>query len=310
MQYKDKGLLRGVGTVCVLIFFLLPFGARAQKATVQESFVFSFPSIPDSLTTVGGRAAYLVSHYWDRASFPAALSSVDNDSIEQAWVNYCDLFALTDAAVVGRSLSGLTASEAISPSAGIFLMSLAEKYLFDTGSPYCNDAAYLAALNAFTSRHDVDTLYQLRYASQLRMLSHCRVGGTAADFGFVSDSGAASSLYQLSAPRLLLLLYDPECDHCRLVMGWLERSPRIASLLSSGRLFILSVNVGDVDSSAARYGHRPNWTDTHDHNHSIIANSLYDLRTQPLCLLLDADKKVIAKMTSVSDLEQQLASLL
>ncbi|WP_028897285.1 DUF5106 domain-containing protein [Prevotella sp. HUN102] len=272
---QDKRFLRGIGTVCVLLLLcLLPSAASAQKATAQESFVFSFPSIPDSLTSVGSRASYLVSHYWDKASFPAALSSADNDSIEQAWVNYCDLFSLADSAVVERSLSGVLSEARFSASVRIFLMSLAEKYFFDSDSPYCNDAVYLCALKAFVSCRDVDCLYQMRYAAHLRMLEHCREGGRASDFGFVSGRGTTSTLYRLSASHVLLMIYDPECDHCKSVIGWLKTDERIASLRTSGKLAILSVNVGEADNAALKPDAGHNWIDTRETHPDMIAGNL------------------------------------
>ena len=307
MPSRDKVVLRAA----VLFFcsFLLLM-ANIQTARAQESFVFSFPSIPDTLTTVNTRAAYLVSHYWDKVSFPSALSSADNDSIEQAWVNYCDLFRIVPSAVVKHSLVGLIANKTISPTSEIFLMSLAEKYLFDTESPYRNDTTYLSGLEAFISRPDIDALYQQRYLAQLRMLTHCCEVSMVSDFSFVTDNGASSTLYQLSTPHTLLLLYNPECDHCQLVMEWMDTNSHVASLLSSGKLSILSVNIGEADDSHQRYGRRPHWIDIRNTIPNLIDTNLYDLRTFPLCLLLDDNKRIIGKATDVSILEQQLVRLL
>lgn len=306
----DKGLLRGLRAAVLLFCSFLPFMAGTRTARAQESFVFSFPSIPDTLTAVDARAAYLVSHYWDRASFPSALSSADNDSIEQAWVNYCDLFGLVDGAVVEHSLSTVVSEGHFPVSARIFLMSLAEKYFFDSDSPYCSDAAYLCVLKACTACTDIDKLYQERYASHLRMLMGCREGSVAADFRFRADNSISSTLYQLSSPHTLLLLYNPDCDYCRSMMNWVETNPQVASLCSDGKLLILSVNVGEsAHASTGGDGHR-NWIDAHDSDANILKSNLYDLRTLPLCLLLDADKKIVGKMATVSELEQKLRAVL
>lgn len=310
MIIQDKGFLRRVGTLCVLIVFCcLALTANAQKPRTPDSFIFSFPSIPDSLTSVNARATYLLGHYWDKASFPSVLSVADNDSIEQAWVNYCDLFSLADGAVMERSLSDVLSDGRFSASVRIFLMSLSEKYFFDSDSPYCNDAAYLCALKTFVSCKDVDSLYRMRYAAHLRMLVNCREGGRASDFGFVSGRGTTSTLYQLSASHVLLMIYDPECDHCKSVIGWLKTDKGIASLLSSGKLAILSVNVGETDNVALKPDAGHNWIDTRKTHPDMIEGNLYDLRTLPLCLILDADKNIVAKACKVSDLEQKLRAL-
>lgn len=308
MQSTDKGLLRGLRAAVLFCCCILPLMAGAQTARAQESFIFSFPSIPDTLTTAPARATYLVAHYWDRATFPATVSSADNDSIEQAWVNYCDLFGMVDSSVVAQSLSQVLAPGRLTPSASGALMSLAEKYLFDTASPYGNDAAYLAALKAFTARADVDSLSLRRYASQQRMLTTCSVGGRPSNFRFVPHSGRYATFYSLAVPRLLLVLYDPECDHCQSLLQWLGSNARVARLLSQGRLFILSVNVGDATVAQSVSTDPSHWFDAYDPDGTIVASNRFDLRTMPLCLLLDGNKHVIGKGSEAAQVEQMLLS--
>lgn len=297
--------MRGLRAAVVLCCALLPWVAGTQTARAQEPFIFSFPPIPDSLTTVDSRATHLVAHYWDCAVFPPSLSAADNDSVEQAWVNYCDLFRLTHAAVARRSLAGLVGREGVP---AVFLMSLAEKYLFDTASPCHNEDAYVGALEAFVARQDVDTLYRVRYASQLHMLAHCREGATVANFGFEGVEGGAT-LYGLSAPRLLLVVYDPECEHCQEVVGWLAADAHVAALLAGGKLAILSVDVGEGSVGGVLPRTRKGWVDTHHTIPSIVEDNCYDLRTLPLCLLLDGDKRVVAKTSALGVLKERLLEL-
>jgi len=307
MPSRDKVVLRAA-----VLFWccLLPWVVGMQTVRAQGHFVFSLPSIPDSLTTVDARATHLVAHYWDGAVFPPSLSATDNDSIEQAWVNYCDLFRLADTSVAQASVARLVGDEHLPSASAVFVMSLAEKYLFDTESPYASDTTYISALRAFTARQDVDTLYRLRHASQLRMLTHCCVGSTAADFSFVPTSGIATTLYRFSVPQMLLVIYDPTCDHCRALMDWLSANTHVASLLSSGNFSILSINVGDTNNSTQYDGYSTNWTDARDTYHNIVTDNLYDLRTLPLCLLLDTDKKIVAKTTDIPLLKQAFRSLI
>ncbi|MCI5560938.1 MAG: DUF5106 domain-containing protein [Phocaeicola sp.] len=305
MQYKDKGFLCN-NIICKLA--LLCFMACVQTSNAQESFIFSFPTIPDSLTTVGLRADYLVTHYWDKAYFPNTLSSTDCKSIEQAWVNYCDLFRLADEHVVRHSLSKLTVNDAYPSPTSNFLMSLAEKYFFDTDSPYSNDNLYLDALNAFLTRQDVDSLLKERYSLQLQILTACCEGAKATDFSFKTNSGT-STLHQLTSPFVLLLFYDSECDHCRFMLNELETNLHVASLLSEGKLFILSVNVGGESNNMIKPHTHVNWIDSNETMpHITFVN--YDLRTLPLFLLLNSDKKIVTKWTNVSNLNKELRSFL
>lgn len=295
MIIEDKGFVRK--TICALLMVACSLPLLAQSS---DSFIFSLPSIPDCLTTVPERATYLVEHYWDKAVFPETLSEADKDSIEQAWVDYCDLFKLTDEATIRHSLVQLLKEGRFKATTGIFLMALAEKYFYTPDSPFRNEKAYVCALKAFVIRPDIARIDQVRYAFQLRMLLHCKVGSKAADFSFTTADGTSTSLYRLSAPRILLFIYDPECDHCQLAMDWLETNSRIAELLSAGKLFILSVNVGDADHHLLkRFSPRDNWIDTRDTENNIADSTLYDLRTLPLMLLLDEEKKILVKTTEV-----------
>lgn len=297
--------MRGLRAAVVLCCILLSWVVGMQTARAQESFIFSFPPIPDSLITVDSRATHLVDHYWDNAVFPPSLSAADNDSVEQAWVNYCDLFRLTHVAVARRSLARLVGRKDVP---AVFLMSLAEKYLFDTTSPCHNEDAYMGALEAFMARQDIDTLYRVRYASQLHMLAHCLEGATVANFDFESAEGVAT-LYGLSAPWMLLVVYDPECEHCQEVVGWLAADAHVTALLASGKFAILSVDVGEGSVSGVLPRTRKGWVDTHHTIPSIVEDNSYDLRTLPLCLLLDGDKRVVAKTSTLSALKDRLLGL-
>lgn len=292
--------------VFALLCYLLFGVASTQTVQAQVSFVFSYPSIPSSLTSVDDRATYLVTHYWDNAIFLPSLSTEEKDAVEQLWVNYCDLFRLTNTSTISQSMTQLMSSKSVPPT---IFMSLAEKYLFSTDSPYHNDEAYMVALESFLHRDDTDSLYKQRFTTHHHMLTNCREGVKVADFRFKTENGY-SSLYEISLHHTLLLLYDPDCDHCQEIMEWLSNDTHVANMLAENKLNILSVNITATSPQTSSLYNQDKWLNIQGTLPDIVASNKFDLRMLPLCLLLDSNHKIIYKTNNRILLEKHLKALL
>ena len=122
--------------------------------------------------------------------------------------------------------------------------------------------------------------------------------------GVSSFCGAAASL---KAEYTLLCFYDPSCDECGRVKGRLAASPAVCGMVGEGRLAVLSVNVAG-DSGAWRDAAVPEgWTDGCDVGERLVRGAVYDLKAMPTLYLLDREKRVLLKDTSVGRLEAKLA---
>lgn len=115
-------------------------------------------------------------------------------------------------------------------------------------------------------------------------------GSPAADFSFVTSEQASEQTlhaFRRGEP-LLVIFYDPDCDHCRKVIAELSDM--------SGLPTVLAVC---IETSAKRWeqsrGALPeSWIKAFDRS-GILENDLYVIRTMPSIYLLDGDRNVILK---------------
>ena len=284
----NKLLLLLIGLAGHLFF---PTDLMAQSGTNG----FTLPVIPDTLQTVESRSSYLVARYWDRFSFADSLQFMNQpEVVEQALVDYVDLFRLVPAAEAENSLSALMDKASVTLNGFLFFYNTLEKYLYDTTSPMRNEALFIP---------DDD---KLRPAMLLKSVSKNKVGSTAADFSYTKSDGSQHRLSELLTPLILLLFFDPECDDCHQVILRLEKMTQLNQQISDKQLTILAIYPGENKRLWQTMAEQmqPSWEIGMDESQAIYGKELYDILGFPSMYLLDQDKTVILKDTSLTALEE------
>ncbi len=171
----------------------------------------------------------------------------------------------------------------------------------------CDEELYILVLRALTANPRIGEADKLRPRRLLETVSKNRPGDKAADFEFLGRDGVKRRMSHLKAEYTLLCFYDPSCDECGRVKGRLAASPAVCGMVGEGRLAVLSVNVAG-DSGAWRDAAVPEgWTDGCDVGDRLVRGAVYDLKAMPTLYLLDREKRVLLKDTSVGRLEAKLA---
>lgn len=114
-------------------------------------------------------------------------------------------------------------------------------------------------------------------------------GTKAADFMFGTLTKASLTLHDyLPGKPLVLLFYDPDCDHCREVI---EELSAIGSQID-----VLAVDIaGNEKRWRQSVGLLPeDWTGAFDRS-GILGNDTYVIRSMPSVYLLDAERTVVLK---------------
>ena len=253
----------------------------AQSATNG----FTLPAIPDTLQTVESRSSYLVAHYWDRFSFADSLQFMNQpEMVEQAVVDYVDLFRLVPAAEAENSLSALMDQASVTLNGFLFFYNTLEKYLYDATSPMRNEALFIPVLQKMMASNKLNDDDKLRPAMLLKSVSKNKVGSMAADFSYTKPDGSRHQLSELQTPLILLLFFDPECDDCHQVILRLEKMTQLNQQIAQQM--------------------QPSWEIGMDESQAIYGKELYDILGFPSMYLLDQDKTVILKDCSLTALEE------
>lgn len=275
----------------------------AQSATNG----FTLPAIPDTLQTVESRSSYLVAHYWDRFSFADSIQFMNQpEMVEQALVDYVDLFRLVPAAEAENSLSALMDQASVTLNGFLFFYNTLEKYLYDATSPMRNEALFIPVLQKMMASNKLSDDDKLRPAMLLKSVSKNKVGSTAADFSYTKPDGSQHRLSELQTPLILLLFFDPECDDCHQVIMRLEKTDVLNQLTADRQLTVLAVYPGENKRLWQTMAQHmlPTWEIGMDESQTIYNKELYDILGFPSMYLLDQHKTVILKDASLTALEE------
>lgn len=275
----------------------------AQSATNG----FTLPAIPDTLQTVELRSSYLVAHYWDRFSFADSLQFMNQpEMVEQALVDYVDLFRLVPAAEAENSLSALMDQASVTLNGFLFFYNTLEKYLYDATSPMRNEALFIPVLQKMMASNKLSDDDKLRPAMLLKSVSKNKVGSMAADFSYTKPDGSQHRLSEVQTPLTLLLFFDPECDDCHQVIMRLEKTDVLNQLTADRQLTVLAVYPGENKRLWQTMAQHmlPTWEIGMDKSQTIYNKELYDILGFPSMYLLDQQKTVILKDASLTALEE------
>ena len=278
-----------------LVFF--PTDLMAQSGTNS----FTLPIIPDTLQTVESRSSYLVAHYWDRFSFADSLQFMNQpEVVEQALVDYVDLFRLVSAAEAENSLSALMDKASVTLNGFLFFYNTLEKYLYDATSPMRNEALFIPVLQKMMASDKLNDDDKLRPAMLLKSVSKNKVGSTAADFSYTKSDGSQHRLSEVQTPLTLLLFFDPECDDCHQVIMRLEKTDVLNQLTADRQLTVLAVYPGENKRLWQTMAQHmlPTWEIGMDESQTIYNMGF------PSMYLLDQHKTVILKDASLTALEE------
>lgn len=269
---------------------------------------YEFPDVPITLGTPEERVEFLGKHFWDQFDFADTAYAYHPEIIEQAWVDYINILAnlpLKDAQTSIKNTMQIAGKE---KRVYQILIGMAEKYLHDPNSPMRNEEFYIPVLEAIGKSALLDEAEKIRPASQLKMALKNRAGTKGTDFAYTLENGKQGTLYGIAAKYTLIYFHNPGCHACEEIMAHLANSLQIQHALSQKQIAILTL-YPDEDLTEWK-NHLPelptNWINGYDKEQAIQGRSLYDLKAIPTLYLLDKDKKVLLKDTTVPIIEEYL----
>lgn len=254
------------------------------------------PQLPEGMTIPEDRAAYIMLHIWD---FPENLASTE--IAEQALSDFLSVAAagIAPANAYAVAVDTLTAKAV---EAGIDIFSLAAKYTSDPDAPFFDDELYLPFINAVLATpvflaKNPGLEEHLLYDRECILKN--RVGTKAATFIIESttvDNFEINTLYQ--SPLNLLILFDPDCSHCRETLTELSISHSLAKAVSDKRVNVIAVWVDAPDSpTSLSLPTAAGWHVVSDRT-GIMDKDLYDLPIMPTIYVVD-DKGIVIRKNLV-----------
>jgi hypothetical protein len=271
-------------------------------AAASTEHTFPYPQIPNLLTTPEDRRDYLLQHYWDRFDMAdTTLVKHNPDVTEQGMSNYLSLLndPETPEASARTALDAFCTALHGHAEAQQYFVDKLNDYLFDVNSPVYSEATFCRFLERMVGDTLIDEVHRLRFAPVLEVIHRNNPGQRATEFCYTTADGRLHTLLGTPAVggRLLLMFYDPDCDHCKEVLAEMCADEWLAGALAAGRLALLAVYTeGDEELWRSTLDRFPTgWLPGIDLNTTIRSRLLYDLKAMPTLYLLDEDHTVLLK---------------
>lgn len=280
--------------VVICCFHMLSASATALADSISE---LPLPNVPATLRNPVERANYIIVHFWDALDFRDSLRSHNRDFMEQNFSNFISVFPYADEQARRSAVEVLLDKAEADSTAYILLKDVAEKYLYDPNSPMLSEDFYILFLERYVNANILGEYGTIRPRRQLDAVRKNRPGMTAADFAYTTRKGNNMTLHQTPTEgHLLLMFYDPDCEHCKETMKNLQADETLSAAVASSKLKVLAVYSGDdLDLWKHTAPQLPaDWTVGYE-NGVLQENGSYVLRAMPTLYLLDANKKVVAK---------------
>ena len=254
-------------------------------------------------------AAYMVMHFWDNFNFRDTMYCHVPEISEQAFSDYIYIFDYTTTEKISEGVHKMLDSASVEPLMYQYFFKLAEHYLYHPNSRLRNDEYYIPFLEHITSLRDLPEEMKIRPKYQLALAYKNRPGEKANNLTYTLSNGKTGTLYEVSAKYTLLMFYNPGCKECQNAKNEIKNTPVISDAVSAGKLKIVAVYPDEnIESWKSHLGDIPtSWINGYDLSLSVKNNELYDLKAIPTLILLDKDKKVIFKDTSVGHINEYLS---
>ena len=277
-----------------LLMLCLMIGGSVGMA--QGGMEFPFPQIPAMLVEPQQRATYLLMHYWDNVDFKDVKVVMNEDFMEQGFVNYLSVLPIVDAQTAEKSVEAMMKRAEENSVAYRKIANIAEKYLFEPNSPMVSDEMYILFLNQILKTKVLSNVEKARFDHQYKVVMKNRVGSVATDFLYMDVKGEIGSLHKFKAEETLLIFYDPDCDNCAEIIEKLRYNRELNAKIMSGKMRVLAIYAEEnIELWKKELAKMPtNWTVGRAVS-KIKPLGLYVLRAMPAIYLLDKDKNVVKK---------------
>jgi len=280
--------------IAALLFSLCSCGGRGGKTEKPVS--------------PAERADYVLTHFWDAVDFSDTVQTHNREFVQRNIVDFISFFPDASDSACSQGIDLLLSRAHSDPVTFAIVTEALDGYLGDPNSPLRNEDHYIMYLETLLRRPDLPDDDRVRPRYKLSMARKNRPGSPATDFAYLDRDGNNHTLHTTAPGKpLLLIFYDPECDHCTEILRHVCGSRIITEAAESGRLAVLAIYTE---------GKRRLWDETKSSlpgrwlvgidADSIVDRELYDLPAMPVMYLLDANRKVLLKDPTLQAVEQRM----
>lgn len=319
-----------ISFVLLIVLCISSCGVQKTSPIVNQSFdelensilvlnansAFPLPEIPESIKENRERAIYLSQNYWN--SFPFNDTSLISqiEVTEQGFVDYIHILNYISFNDAKKSLNILFNLAQEHPQMYEHFASLFQKYYYDTDSPFRNEELYIPVLDIVLKSNILSDSKQGAFDFQREMIHKNRVGTKASDFDYTLFNGEFKKMQDFKGDFLILFFSNPNCSICSEITDEINNSEvlkKVFSHNSFNRNMLTVMSIYTRSNVKQWYEKLPsmpqkNWINAYDNGMIITNNRVYDIQAIPTIYLLDKNKRIILKDTSLEEIESYFST--
>jgi hypothetical protein len=173
-------------------------------------------------------------------------------------------------------------------------------------SPYRDEELYIAMLKDILKLNDLEEARKMRYEYELKRIDKNHSGDVAPNFNILISNGDTTNLYAIEAELFMLYFQNPDCPQCGELREKMKKMDLVNEAIASGKLKVVTIYFEKNEDlwrnylNTRAYG---NWIHGWNYDLQIEEKQLYDLRTIPMIMFLNKDKKIIKKDLLPNEIE-------
>ena len=161
---------------------------------------------------------------------------------------------------------------------------------------------YLSGIADWTTEESLEKIRE-----NVLFAEHNLIGNTAPDLNLESIDGEYFSLHQVDAKVTLLLIYEPNCSHCKVFVPELYKD--VYQKYNDKGLEVFAVYSMDDKEEWTEFLTKHNmydWINVWDEHHVSRFKITYDARKTPGVYVLDENKTIVTKKLDIKQLRNYM----
>ena len=282
--------LRNIIISVISLFIIM----SADIIVAQETGSFTYPKIPDNITSKDAKIEYVILNYWDNFNY----DSLSTSQAEQVFIDFISILDKIDSKFYNDAFFAMCLNMMESAEVMDFMIDCSQKYLYEKGSPNRNHQMLSALIQTVFNSTELDSNQK---ETAQKMLTNCNrnsFNSVAPDFKFETVTGKIDNLYNNTSDYTLIFFFDPLCQSC-LVMGEeIYKSEIINEFAKNMNVSLLYITpyIDDMEKLNTYFIDLPEgWILGFNPEEKIIREKLYFWEYIPSLYLIDSNKKIILK---------------
>lgn len=287
--------LIGIGLILIACDRKSSLHAKNIQESMKEGYMIKelpMPVIPDSIKDSDNKRKYAGVHYWDTLNFKDTVLSLNDAFMEQSFANFTViLHAQPNETSLKNAYEKMLEKASVEPKALLKLKNIIKLYLGNPNSPMRSEDLWIPYLEVITADNRyADENENLRNELELELIKKNRPGMLAKDFNYITKEGSVRTLHTspVGSEGIILIFYDPDCNHCKEIISLLKENPQISQWIESNKYKVLAVDVAeDYELWEKTYSDMPSEWSVGFNTDSIEEEDLYYFPALPVIYILD-----------------------